>query len=194
MREFETSCHTRAQVTVSYELPPGATNSSSVEDDLERLHPASFGWALACCGRDRHEAEDVLQTAYLKVLEGRARFEGRSSLKTWLFAVIRRTAAERRRRQLVRAFAFGWWWDRRPATGPAPSPESALQQAEATRGLLRALGTLPRRQREVLHLVFYEDLTVEQAAEVLEVTVGTARTHYQRGKERLRALLAGAVS
>jgi len=176
---------------VSYEPAAGVTNLR-VEEDLERLHPASFGWALACCGRNRHEAEDVLQTAYLKVLEGRARFEGRSSMKTWLFAVIRRTAAERRRRHIVRALASDFWREREPAPEPALSPERALQQAETARGLVRALAALPRRQREVLHLVFYEDLTVEQAAEVLEVTVGTARTHYQRGKERLRALLSGA--
>jgi RNA polymerase sigma-70 factor (ECF subfamily) len=113
-------------------------------------------------------------------------------MKTWLFAVIRRTAAERRRRHIVRALALGFWREREPAPEPALSPERALQQAETARGLVRALAALPRRQREVLHLVFYEDLTVEQAAEVLEVTVGTARTHYQRGKERLRALLSGA--
>src|SRR2546423_8786391 len=61
--------------------------------ELERLHSASFGWALNCCRRDATEAEEVLQTVYLKILEGRARFRGESSLKTWLFAVIRKTAA-----------------------------------------------------------------------------------------------------
>jgi RNA polymerase sigma-70 factor (ECF subfamily) len=164
----------------------------SVDDELERLHPASFGWALACCARNRHEAEDVLQTAYLKVLDGRARFEGRSSMKTWLFAVIRRTAAERRR-HFVRSLALRWWRDREPKPEPAPSPEGALQQGETTRDLVRALAALPRRQREVLHLVFYEDLTIEQAADVLEINVGTARTHYQRGKQRMRSLLSEAA-
>src|SRR6266702_1393591 len=73
--------------------------STVPERDLEALHPACFGWALGCCGWNREEAEDVLQTVYLKVFDGRARFDGHSSLKTWLFAVIWRTAAERRRRQ-----------------------------------------------------------------------------------------------
>ena len=41
---------------------------------LEQLHYESFGWALNCCSRDRVEAEDVLQTAYLKILQGRAKF------------------------------------------------------------------------------------------------------------------------
>src|SRR5260370_4304812 len=75
-----------------------------LEQELERLHAESFAWALGCCSRDRAEAEDVLQEAYLKILEGRARFLGRSSLKTFFFSVIRRTASEHRRRALWRRF------------------------------------------------------------------------------------------
>jgi RNA polymerase sigma-70 factor (ECF subfamily) len=62
---------------------------AELERELERLHGASWGWALACCGRDRGAAEDVLQSAYLKVLSGRARFDGRSAFRTWMFGVVR---------------------------------------------------------------------------------------------------------
>src|SRR2546421_6644240 len=70
--------------------------------ELERLHGCSFGWALSCCRRDRSDAEEVLQTVYLKIFEGKARYGGESSLKTWLFAVIRKTAATEYRRKLLR--------------------------------------------------------------------------------------------
>ena len=50
--------------------------------------------------------------------------------------------------------------------------------------------SLTDKQREVLHLVFYQDLSVREAAEVMQVTVGTARVHYDRGKKKLRGLLA----
>src|ERR1700737_868277 len=70
---------------------------------LEALHPHSFGWAMACCDRRREEAEDVLHDAYVAVLDGQARFDGRSALKTWLFGVIRRTASARRRRERLHA-------------------------------------------------------------------------------------------
>lgn len=46
----------------------------SHERHLEELHPASFGWALQCCRWDRQEAEEVLQTIYVKILAGQARF------------------------------------------------------------------------------------------------------------------------
>src|SRR5438874_3179378 len=77
-------------------------NIAELKDELERLHSASFGWALSCCRRDRTEAEEVLQTVYLKILEGKACYRGESSLKTWLFAVIRKTAATEYRRRLLR--------------------------------------------------------------------------------------------
>ena len=56
--------------------------------------------------------------------------------------------------------------------------------------LARALARLSPRQREVLHLVFTEEWTVEAAAEAMGIGVGSARVHYDRGKKRLRALLA----
>lgn len=160
-----------------------------VEQDLEGLHPASFGWALLCCDWDRDEAEEVLQETYLKILDGRAKFDGRSSLKTWRFAVIRRTAVGRRRKRWLRALALGRWSNGRPGPDPAPSPESVICESEARRALREALQALPARQREVLHLVFYQDLTVEEASRVLGISVGTARTHYHRGKEQLRQRL-----
>lgn len=168
----------------------GPDLEQELERELERLHPKSFAWTIVCCGGDRHEAEDVLQSAYLKVLDGRARFAGHSSLKTWLFAVIRRTAAGRRRQ--------AWWRGvllaRRTAAEvepPPATPEDEVRQSLRRVRVRRALAGLARRQRQVLELVFYHDLSIRQAAAVLGVGLGTARIHYQRGKQALAGLLAG---
>src|SRR5262249_46252934 len=157
-------------------------------DELERLHPASFGWALWCCDHRRDEAEEVLQTAYLKVLEGAARYGGRASLRTWFFSVVRRTAWGQRRRRWVRELLLAPW-GRQPLVAVHPAPEEALSSCERNGELRRALAALPARQRDVLHLVFYQELTIEEAAEVLKIGLGTARTHFERGKARLRELL-----
>jgi RNA polymerase sigma-70 factor (ECF subfamily) len=154
---------------------------------IAALHQESFGWALACADRDRREAEDVLQAVYLKVLEGRARFGGGSSLKTWLFAVIRRTAAEYRRRARLRRLRLVPLEHDAPSGEPAP--DETAEGAERRERLAHALGRLPRRQREVLVLVFYHEHSVEEAARVLGIGTGSARTHYARGKARLRELL-----
>ncbi len=158
--------------------------------ELEKLHRASFGWALSCCGRDRGEAEEILQTVYLKILEGKARFRGEASLKTWLFAVIRNTALTERRRSLLRRL-------RLTADPETPSeqashyeaPTESLERSEAQAQFQNALRSLPARQREALHLVFYEDLSLREAAEVMRVSIGSARQHYERGKKRLRETL-----
>src|SRR4051812_12414656 len=74
-----------------------------LDDALVRHNPAAFGWALACCRGDRSVAEDVLQAAYLKLLDGRAKYSGEGEFRAFLFGVIRRTAAEERRRRAVRS-------------------------------------------------------------------------------------------
>jgi RNA polymerase sigma factor (sigma-70 family) len=156
--------------------------ASGMEGQLEQLHAAGFAWALACCGRNREDALDVLQTSYLKVLDGRAKFDGRSSLKTCLFGVIRRTASEQRRRNAVRRLLLGEWARRRPAPPTAGPPEDSL-------ALTAALARLARRQREILELVFYMGLSIEEAARALAISVGSARVHYDRGKKRLARIL-----
>lgn len=161
-----------------------------LERELELVHAAAFGWALACCAGNRSDAEDALQTSYLKLLDGRARFDGRSSFRTWLFGVVRRTAGEMRRRR-----RWGHWLPLGllglNLRDGRPDAAAGLVRTEEAQALERALAGLPGRQREVLHLVFYQDLTIEQAAQVLGVSVGTARTHYQRGKATLRGTLKG---
>lgn len=168
----------------------GNMNSSELQGELERLHPESFGWALCCCRHQRPDAEEALHTAYLKVLEGKALFDGQSSFRTWFFGVVRHTAAEQRRRRWLRDALLLKWYSHLPASPPQRALQDALGEAQHIRRLQAALDKLPARQREVLHLVFYQEMTVEEAAGTLQISVGTARTHFERGKSRLRQILA----
>ena len=161
-------------------------NASELKAEIERLHAAGFAWALACCGRDRERAEDVLQTSYLKILDGRARYARRSSFKTYLFGVIRRTASEERRRAAMSGLLL-----ERYASEPGAGRRSAEDAAPVEILALRsAVETLPRRQREILHLVFSLGMTLHEAAETLSISIGTAARHYHRGKSRLASLLS----
>ncbi len=162
-------------------MPPDA-----VRRLLEELHPASFGWAMTCASGDREEAEVILQTACLLALDGRARWGGGSSFRTWFFGVVRNVASSRRRRRLLERVLFAAPLEAVPERRGADDP-SALDGARDVR---RALAALPARQREMLHLVFYEGMAIEEAAAVLGLRLGTARTHYERGKARMRRALA----
>lgn len=161
-------------------------DSAALNGELERLHALSHGWALSCCAYNPSEAADVLQTVYLKILEGRARFDGRSSFKTWLFAVIRTTAAEERRRHWLRLKHLDALVRERFGTAQEAEIGTDSELSDFSVGFQLALSRLPKRQREVLHLVFYQGLTIQEAASVMAVSLGSARTHYERGKRRLR--------
>ena len=161
--------------------------------ELERLHDQCFSWALTCTAGRRSEAEDVLQSTYLAVIEGAARFHGASSLRTWLFSVIRNQAHSRFRRmrrslQLVVRLGRLEQHDEADAQQDTQGEYQRIQQTDRIRMAWQAL---PARQREVLDLVFYRDLPIAEAALIMSVSVGTARQHYERGKAALRARLAG---
>ena len=68
---------------------------------LKEHHKQSYIWALRCCRGNRDEAAEALQESYLKALEGRAQFNGQSGFKTWLFAVIKITVADMRRKRVI---------------------------------------------------------------------------------------------
>ncbi|MEK7833333.1 MAG: RNA polymerase sigma factor, partial [Acidobacteriota bacterium] len=116
---------------------------------------------------------------------------GKATFRTWLFAVIRTTAADERRRHWLRRFGLGKYFDRTEPVTRADAPDEAIYRSEVQQLFRRALAELPARQREVMQLVFYHDLTLAEAAEVMGVSLGSARTHYDRGKQRLRFLMEG---
>lgn len=173
---------------------PVEMNRKELEAQLGHLHTQSYGWALNCCGHDETEAEDVLQTSYLKIITGKAVYGLRSSFKTWVFGVIRRTAQEAARRarsereRMIHLVPDG------VADRSSRDPDREVAKEESARILAQALQQLSDRQREILHLVFYQDLTISEAASVMDISLGSARTHYQRGKDRLRGILSGGES
>lgn len=160
---------------------------SELKPELEKLHQASFGWALACCRNNRADAEEVLQMVYLKILQGKARYRGEGKLQTWLFSVIRNTAFTERRKQWLRTVKTIGRSD--AETSRSQPMEAELERSEMQQRFQQALARLPERQRETLHLVFYQELSLSEAAEVMGISIGSARRHYERGKKRLRDAL-----
>ncbi len=152
--------------------------------ELEALHAGAYSWALRQCNHQGPDAEDILQMTYTRIIEGSAVFNGRSSLRTWLFGVIVRVARDRRRQLRTASQWFARWF--------SADQGLELEQpfADDHTQLRAALRALPARQREVLELVFYRDFTIEESAQIMNITVGSARTHYERGKHSLARQLA----
>ena len=160
-----------------------------LKSTLESLHGDAFGWAVICCRGNVCDAEEVLQTTYVKVLQGKARFRAKSNFKTWLFGVIRNTSREQARRQRAGRHVLMRLRSRQTRDTGSRHPSQHLESAEQAAAIRAMLEELSDRQREVLHLVFYQSLTLEQAAAVMDIAVGTARKHYERAKHRLREMI-----
>ncbi len=150
---------------------------------LEAIHGQVFGWALSRCDFDRMAAEDLMQQTYVELLSGNARFDKRSSLKTFVFAVVQNLARSRFRRLASRLRLTD-----RYRQEPRTDHTSDKLHGEYEE-VWHAVRNLPARQRDVIELVFCRELTVEEASAVMGVSAGTARVHYDRAKKALRKSL-----
>lgn len=173
--------------------PPLTNNSEISEAELRSFHSKAFHWALSLTQGDHEDAKEIMQKVYLKIYEGQARYVAspEASLKTWLFAVIKRTTHEHRRNIWKRLFREN------PSLSTDSSEENrdffSPESLDQRKRVLAALQSLPDRQKQIIELVTYHDLTVAEAARVMDVSLGSARTHYHRAKEKLRQLLKGEL-
>jgi RNA polymerase sigma factor (sigma-70 family) len=167
-------------------------NPSVSRAHLAGLHEQTYRWALFCCGFDPDYASEVVQTVYVEILSGRAQFHGHSTLKTWIFAVVKHTA-----RRLHARLESGERLKRRLAAAVEPDAAELIDdviqrdadQAETKRLVQQALERLPARQRAVIELIYYHDTTMVEAADILGISAGSAAQHLHRGKRTLARAL-----
>ncbi len=154
-------------------------NNNWQEYIYTQLNRGSYLWARQCCSYNDEHAKEVMQMVYLKLLEGKATYNGKANLKTWFFSVIRFTAIDFLK-QLPTHISI-----EDVELNVTESSESEVYSDN----YLEILTQLPDRQHQVLLLVFYHNLKLHEVAEVLNIGIGSVRTHYDRGKKKLKALL-----
>lgn len=143
-----------------------------------------FGVAFAIVG-SQAAAEDVAQEVFVKLWKSLDRFDGRSKLSTWIYAITRNAAISHLRRE-------------RPAG--SLSDEATLAEAEAHAAveddpraddamLWRAVAALPDAQRQAVILYYQDERPVEEVAAMLGMPVNTIKTHLHRARARLATLL-----
>ena len=144
-------------------------------------------------------AEDVVQESWLAVLNGIDRFEGRSSLKTWIFRIVANRAKTRGQREARSRpfsslepepsvdpdrFVGGHW-----ATFPESWPEERLLGAEALRVIGEAIEALPPSQRAVITLRDIQGWSAEEVRNALELSETNERVLLHRARAKVRAAL-----
>ncbi len=141
-------------------------------------------YAYVLC-RDHHDADDLIQESLAKAIAGAHTFEEGRSLRVWLFGILHNTfiSSKRQYAQRTRAAAFlGVMSDE-----AVVSPEQE-HRVEA-RHTVRMLSRLSPDQQAALNLIALEGMSYDEAAEVLDIPVGTLMSRLARGRERLRRLL-----
>jgi RNA polymerase sigma-70 factor, ECF subfamily len=134
-----------------------------------------LGLALGIVG-DRDDAMDVVQDAWVRVMRGAKKFEGRSAVRTWLYRIVINLSMDARKRRMR------WWLGVR-----APKPEAIEVAAE--REVAHAMSVLSEEQRVLVLLCFHRGLTHVQAADVLGVPVGTLKSRMHAAMELLRGAM-----
>jgi RNA polymerase sigma-70 factor (ECF subfamily) len=152
---------------------------------------------------DPSDAADTTQEVFLKVFRGMKHFHGESSLKTWIYRIAVHEASNRRR-----------WWFRHKAQEtsiePADTGEDAFPReshlvdpgesafdlfahGEVRAAIEEALTHVPEPYRTAIILRDLEEMSYEEVAEVLQISLGTVKSRITRGREALRKKLASYV-
>jgi len=174
---------------------------------VRRLHGSLVGVAAAVIG-SRAQAEEVVQDAWLAVFSGIGRFEGRSSLTTWLFSIVlnrARTRASREGRLMAlpvleggepgeravprSAFQPDGHWVEAPRLWDELDPERVVGGRQLWEYVQAAIERLPAGQRAVLMLRDIEGCSAEEACALLEITTENQRVLLHRARGRIRAMV-----
>lgn len=156
----------------------------------QRLFRAA--WAVL---RDSAEAEDAVQSAYLKAFAAIDTFEGRSKLSTWLTRIVINEARVRRRSARRRAALLGHAMPPGTDIGEEvdaayQTPEQHVANLQLRKALEQALGSLPQIYRTVFILREIEGMTVEETAAALDILPATVKTRLFRARHMLQARLS----
>ena len=186
-----------------------AGDEAAFQSLIQRYHGPMFRLAMNYVG-DRGVAEDVVQESWLTCLRSLDRFEGRSSLKTWLFGILVNVARSRRRKESrILPFASLWRRDdsdsRRPTVdrsrfgsdgmwsdGPRSwdnVPESKVLGAETVHYVRSAIDGLPPKQREVILLRDVAGFDAAEVSGLLGISAANERVRLHRARAAVRQKL-----
>ena len=163
-----------------------AGDEHALAQAYERTSRLVHGAALRATG-NAADAADITQSVYVSAWRGRAGFDPqRGSLTAWLTSITRRRIAdhwEERSREVRRTVAVA-------QTTPASPVEESTAESTVDRVLLAdELARLGDPQKRILELAFFQDLTHTQIASVLDLPLGTVKSHIRRSLEQLRRRL-----
>jgi len=155
-------------------------------DDLTRMYKDKmFALTYRMCG-NREVALDLLQDTFLSAFKSIKSFRGEAGFASWLYRIAsNKTINYLRRKKLLSFTSLG----DNPATEPSYIMEDAVQNKELHQAMVKAVESLPPKQKLVFNLRFYEQMQFAEIAGIMKRSESTVKTSYQKAIEKLREKL-----
>src|SRR5690348_8142847 len=139
--------------------------------------------------RDAALAEDVVSETFLDAWQHAGRYEGRASVSSWLIGIARHRALDAARRRPTEPLDCA---AAQNAVDPARDPEAELGRRDTGTVIRKALAALSREHAEIIDLVYYQEKSIREIAEILGIPENTVKTRMFHARKRLAALVATA--
>ena len=154
----------------------------------EKYFPLVYGMIFARL-KDVTAADDVVSEIFMKVALNLDSHDKKYAFSTWLFTIARNTLADYYRRQ-IRRFEESWDAFLEREAPISEQPEEKLLASERTEKLLRAMSKLDERQRRIIELKYWSELSNVEIAEILGLSASNVGFIHYQAMKRLRAMLA----
>jgi RNA polymerase sigma-70 factor (ECF subfamily) len=142
--------------------------------------------------KDAHTAEDIFQDVFIKVSQKLSTFEGNSSIKTWIIRITINTCKD----YLKSA------WNRRVVPMMEYQEDAivsetdyeAVEKGDTTELIKQAVLSLPSKYKDIVLCVYFQEMTINEAAKILNIAEGTAKSRLSRARLKLKSMLEGRFS
>jgi RNA polymerase sigma-70 factor (ECF subfamily) len=146
-----------------------------------------YAYLRRLCG-SRHDAEDLTQQTFLKVWSSLDGFAGRSKFSTWLYRIAHNTFLDWLRKNTAdtQSHPDQWWQE---CIDQNPGPFANLAERQLAQRLYEAVGRLDKDKKHVVHLHYYQGLSIRETAKVLNIATSTVKYRLREVFKALRAKL-----
>lgn len=154
---------------------------------LKIYYAEIYSYLRRLCG-SRHDAEDLTQQTFLKAWSSLDGFAGRSKFSTWLYRIAHNTFIDWQRRNTgsTQSCSDQWWQE---CIDQNPGPFANLAERQLAQRLYEAVGRLDEDKKHVVHLHYYQGLSIRETAKVLDIATSTVKYRLREVFKALRVKL-----
>jgi len=156
---------------------------------VERHYSALMGYLYRMTGGNRMLSEDMAQETFLRVMQGIASYQFPRPFKPWLYAIATNLARNFFKQADTRHTISAQDSTFEQTDDPFISPEVSVLAYDESQQVIHALKSLPAHQREVVILRYYQELSLAEIAEILNIPVGTVKSRLSLGLRKLREVM-----